>query len=163
LITKHAPYEIYNELDFSVPIGINGDCYDRYLLRIEEMKESIKIILQCLEQLPAGHIKIDSSKITPPSRLNMKSSMEALIHHFKLYSQSFSIPASSSYIVVEAPKGEMGLLLVSNNTNKPYRCRIKAPGFLHLQALDSMAKGHALADVVTIIGTMDIVFGEVDR
>jgi len=162
-LRKECPYEIYEELDFSVPIGINGDCYDRYLLRISEMRESIKIILQCLNSMPSGLIKIDSSKVTAPSRLNMKTSMESLIHHFKIYTEGFIVPASAIYTVIEAPKGEMAVVLVSDGSNKPYRCRIKAPGFLHLQALNHIASGHALADVVTIIGTMDIVFGEVDR
>lgn len=162
-LRKEQPYEIYDELEFSVPIGINGDCYDRYLLRIQEMKESISLILQCLELLPPGYVRIDSSKITPPARYNIKNSMEKLIHHFKLYSQGFTVPEGLTYTVIEAPKGEMAVLLVSDNTAKPNRCRIKAPGFLHLQGLNMMAKGHALADVVTIIGTMDIVFGEVDR
>jgi len=162
-LRKEKPYEIYNELNFSVPIGVNGDCYDRYLLRIEEMKESVSLILQCLKNLPLGNTRIDSSKITPPSRYNMKNTMESLINHFKLYSQGFFVPTGLTYTTVEAPKGEMAVLLVSDGSSKPYRCRIKAPGFLHLQGLDMMSKGHALADVVTIIGTMDIVFGEVDR
>ncbi len=157
------PYEIYNELDFSIPCGTTGDCYDRYVIRITEMRQSIKIIEQCLNLIKEGPIKVNDYKITPPSRAHMKYSMEALIHHFKLYSEGFSTPKGDTYAAIEAPKGEFGVYLVSNGTNKPYRCSIKAPGFLHLQALDFMSKGLMIADVVTIIGTQDIVFGEVDR
>lgn len=162
-LRKTEPYEIYKELNFDVPVGTNGDCYDRYLVRIEEMRQSINIIVQCLNLLPDGEIKTDDRKITPPSRYEMKTSMESLIHHFKLYSQGTSISAGETYTAIEAPKGEFGVYLVSNGTNKPYRCKIKAPGFAHLQGLNMMAKGHMIADVVTIIGTQDIVFGEVDR
>jgi len=162
-LRKSQPYEIYNELDFRVPVGFNGDCYDRYLIRIFEMRESIKIIEQCLNSIPNGPIKSNDNKITPPSRYEMKQSMESLIHHFKMYTQSFTVPANETYVGTEAPKGEFGVYLVSNGTNRPYRCKIKAPGFSHLQALDYMSKGHMIADVVTIIGTQDIVFGEVDR
>lgn len=162
-LRKSQPYEIYDKLDFNVPVGTNGDCYDRYLIRVFEMKESLKIIEQCLNLMPVGYIKTNDLKISPPSRTEMKQSMEALIHHFKMYTQGVLIPANETYIGTEAPKGEFGVYLISNNTNRPYRCKIKAPGFNHLQALDFMSKGHLIADVVTIIGTQDIVFGEVDR
>jgi NADH dehydrogenase (ubiquinone) Fe-S protein 2 len=162
-LRKSQPYEIYNEINFTVPVGINGDCYDRYLVRIVEMRESIKIIEQCLNQIPTGPIKSNDNKLTPPSRYEMKQSMESLIHHFKMYTQNVSIPANETYVGTEAPKGEFGVYLISNGTNRPYRCKIKAPGFSHLQALDFMSRGHMIADVVTIIGTQDIVFGEVDR
>jgi NADH dehydrogenase (ubiquinone) Fe-S protein 2 len=162
-LRKSQPYEVYSEVDFDIPVGQNGDCYDRYLVRIAEMRESMKIIEQCLNQMPNGPIKSNDNKLTPPSRQEMKQSMESLIHHFKMYTQSFTIPANETYVGTEAPKGEFGVYLVSNGTNRPYRCKIKAPGFSHLQALDHMSKGHMIADVVTIIGTQDIVFGEVDR
>jgi len=162
-LRKNQPYEIYNKLNFEIPIGKNGDCFDRYLIRINEMRQSISIINQCINQIPNGPIKTDDQKLFPPSRAFMKYSMESLIHHFKLYSESFSIPENEIYVSVEAPKGEFGIYLVSNNTNKPYRCHIRAPGFAHLQGLNFMSKGHMIADVVTIIGTQDIVFGEIDR
>ena len=162
-LRKSQPYEVYDQLQFSVPVGTNGDCYDRYLIRVFEMKESLKIVEQCLNLMPNGFIKTNDSKICPPSRTEMKHSMEALIHHFKMYTQGVIIPANETYIGTEAPKGEFGVYLISDNTNRPYRCKIKAPGFNHLQALDFMSKGHLIADVVTIIGTQDIVFGEVDR
>jgi len=162
-LRKNNPYEIYNQLSFSVPIGKNGDCFDRYLIRVYEMYESINIIKQCLKSMPSGLIKLDDKKITPPERVDMKYSMESLIHHFKLYSEGFNVPENEIYACVEAPKGEFGVYLVSDGSNKPYRCKIKAPGFLHLQSLNAMSKGHMIADVVTIIGTQDIVFGEIDR
>jgi NADH dehydrogenase (ubiquinone) Fe-S protein 2 len=162
-LRKTQPYDVYDRIDFQVPVGSRGDCYDRYLIRVEEMRQSLRIILQCLQEMPQGEIKSDDRKITPPSRAHMKSSMESLIHHFKLYTEGFSVPAGETYTAVEAPKGEFGVYLVSNGTNRPYRCKIRAPGFAHLQGLDFMAKNHMLADVVTIIGTQDIVFGEVDR
>ena len=162
-LRKSQPYEIYDKLDFNIVIGNHGDCYDRYLVRLLEMKQSIKIIDQCLNEIPNGLIKNNDMKITPPLRMHTKKSMEALIHHFKNYTNGVSIPANETYIGTEAPKGEFGVYLVSNNTNKPYRCKIKAPGFAHLQALNHMSKGHMIADVVTIIGTQDIVFGEIDR
>lgn len=162
-LRRNSPYEIYDQLEFDVPVGTHGDCFDRYLMRMEEMRQSMRIIEQCLNQMPNGFVKVDDRKISPPSRANMKFSMESLIHHFKLYTEGYSIPASETYVSVEAPKGEFGVFLVSDGTNKPYRCRIKAPGFLHLQGLDFMSRGHMIADVVTIIGTQDIVFGEVDR
>ena len=162
-LRKNQPYEVYEELDFDIPIGTNGDCYDRYCIRINEMRESIRIIVQCLNNLPEGPVKVDDAKIVPPSRIDMKESMESLIHHFKFYTENFNVPTGETYTAVEAPKGEFGVFLVSNGTSNPYRCKIRPPGFSHLQGLDFMAKGHMLADVVTIIGTQDIVFGEVDR
>lgn len=162
-LRKSMPYEVYDELDFSVFTGTNGDCYDRYLIRIFEMKESLKIIEQCLNNIPKGLIKSDNQKVVPPTRRELKESMESLIHHFKLYTHGFDVPASEVYVGTEAPKGEFGVYLISDGTNKPYRCKIKAPGFSHLQALNFMSKNLMLADVVTIIGTQDIVFGEVDR
>lgn len=162
-LRKSQPYEIYENLDFSIPVGTNGDCYDRYLIRIFEMKESLKIIEQCLNKLPNGVIKNTDNKFTPPSRSDLKNSMESLIHHFKIYTQGFDVYKGESYTASEAPKGEFGVYLVSDGTNRPYRCKIKAPGFAHLQALNFMSKDHLIADVVTIIGTQDIVFGEVDR
>lgn len=148
---------------FEVPYGVHGDCYDRYCIRMEEMRQSLMIINQILMDLPTGPIKVDNYKVAPPKRVKMKKSMEALIHHFKLYTEGFNILPGSCYSAVEAPKGEFGVFLISDGSSKPYRCKIKAPGFLHLQGLDFMSKGHLLADVVAIIGTMDIVFGEVDR
>ena len=162
-LRKSQPYEIYDSLNFNIPTGSNGDCFDRYLIRIFEMKESLKIITQCLNEIPLGIVKSSDNKLTPPSRKNLKKSMESLIHHFKIYTQGFVVPFNEVYAASEAPKGEFGVYLISNNTNRPYRCKIKAPGFSHLQALDFMSKGHLIADVVTIIGTQDIVFGEVDR
>jgi NADH dehydrogenase (ubiquinone) Fe-S protein 2 len=162
-LRKTQPYEVYDSIDFDIPVGTNGDCYDRYLIRINEMRQSIKIINQCLNNMPNGAIKVDNNKISTPSKLHMKQSMESLIHHFKLYTEGFSILPGETYAAIEAPKGEFGVFLVSNGTNKPYRCKVRAPGVFHLQGLDFMSKGHMLADVVTIIGTQDIVFGEVDR
>jgi len=162
-LRKSQPYDIYQELDFDIPVGSRGDCYDRYLIRIEEMRQSLRLIMECLNKIPEGVIKVDDRKISPPSRTHLKESMESLIHHFKLYTEGFTVPASETYTAVEAPKGEFGVFLVSNGTNRPYRCKIRAPGFVHLAALDFMSKNHMLADVVTIIGTQDIVFGEVDR
>lgn len=162
-LRKNNPYEIYDKIDFNIPVGKNGDCYDRYLIRVYEMYESLNIIKQCLTTMPSGLVKINDKKITPPERADMKYSMESLIHHFKLYSEGFNVLENETYACVEAPKGEFGVYLVSDGSNKPYRCKIKAPGFLHLQSLNSMSKGHMIADVVTIIGTQDIVFGEIDR
>jgi NADH dehydrogenase (ubiquinone) Fe-S protein 2 len=162
-LRRNQPYEVYNELQFSVPVGTRGDCYDRYFLRVEEMRQSLNIIGQCLNKMPQGPIKADNQKIVPPSRLQMKQSMEALIHHFKLYTEGYTVPTGETYAAVEAPKGEFGVYLVSNGSTRPYRCKVKAPGFLHLQGLDFMTQGHLIADVVTTIGTQDIVFGEVDR
>ena len=162
-LRKVQPYDTYSKIDFDVIIGKKGDCYDRYCIRIEEMRQSLRIILQCLNQMPESPVKADDRKIASPSRKDLKHSMEALIHHFKLYIEGYSVPEGHSYSAVEHPKGEFGVYLVSNGSNTPYRCKIKAPGFVHLQALDFLAKGHLLADVVTIIGTLDIVFGEIDR
>jgi NADH dehydrogenase (ubiquinone) Fe-S protein 2 len=162
-LRKNQPYEIYSKLDFEVPIGLNGDCFDRYLIRINEMRQSLYIINQCINLISEGPVKVDDNKLFPPSRALIKDSMESLIHHFKLYSEGFSVSKNETYTPIEAPKGEFGVFLVSNNTNRPYRCHIKAPGFAHLQGLDFMSKDHMISDVVTIIGTQDIVFGEVDR
>jgi NADH-quinone oxidoreductase subunit D len=162
-LRKSSPYDVYDEMKFEVPVGKTGDCYDRYLVRVQEMYESVKIIKQCIEKMPAGDFKTDDPKITPPTRAKMKESMEAMIHHFKLYTQGYDVPSGETYKAVEAPKGEFGVYLYSNGSNKPYRCRIKAPGFAHLQGIDFMAKGHLMADVITIIATLDIVFGEIDR
>ena len=162
-LRKNQPYEVYNDFDFDIPVGSNGDCYDRYCIRMNEMRESIRIIQQCINTIPEGPVKVDDAKIVPPSRIDMKESMESLIHHFKFYTENFTVPAGETYTAVEAPKGEFGVYLVSDGTSNPYRCKIRAPGFSHIQGLDFMARGHMLADVVTIIGTQDIVFGEVDR
>ncbi|WP_353284238.1 NADH-quinone oxidoreductase subunit D [Wolbachia endosymbiont (group A) of Lasioglossum fulvicorne] len=162
-LRKSQSYEIYDQLDFDIPIGQNGDCYDRYLVRMAEIRQSISLVKQCIEKMPEGPIKTEDRKISLPSRAEMKKSMEALIHHFKLYSEGYHVPEGEAYAVVEAPKGEFGVYIVSDGTNRPYRCRIRAPGFAHLQALDFMAKGHMLADVAAIIGSLDIVFGEIDR
>ena len=162
-LRKQDPYDLYDTVAFSIPVGHNGDCYDRYLVRVEEMRQSLGIIQQCLNLLPEGDVRTLDKKVTPPSRGFMKFSMEALIHHFKLFTEGFSIAKSEAYQVIEAPKGEFGLFLVSDGSNRPYRFHIKAPGFLHLQGLNFMAKDHMLADLVTIIGTQDIVFGDIDR
>uniref|UniRef100_A0A068BHK0 NADH dehydrogenase [ubiquinone] iron-sulfur protein 2 n=1 Tax=Batis maritima TaxID=4436 RepID=A0A068BHK0_BATMA len=160
---RAAPYDVHDQSDPDVPVGTRGDRYDRYCIRIEEMRQSLRIIVQCLNQMPSGMIKADDRKLCPPSRCRMKLSMESSIHHFELYTEGFSVPASSTYTAVEAPKGEFGVFLVSNGSNRPYRRKIRAPGSAHSQGLDSMSKHHMPADVVTIIGTQDIVFGEVDR
>ena len=162
-LRKSQPYEVYDKMEFDIPVGTSGDCYDRYLIRINEMKQSLKIIAQCIDEIPNGIVKTVDNKLCPPSRYEMKQSMEALIHHFKIYTHGITVPSNETYVGTEAPKGEFGVYLVSNNTNKPYRCKIKAPGFTHLQALNFMSQGHLIADVVTIIGTQDIVFGEIDR
>ncbi len=162
-LRKSQPYEIYDQLDFEVPIGRNGDCYDRYLVRVEEMRQSLRLIRQCLTHMPKGAVLANNVKIVPPKRDLMKHAMEALIHHFKLYTEGFHVPAGEVYTAVEAPKGEFGVYLVADGTNKPYRCKIRTPGFAFLQMTDFLAKGHMLADVVAIIGSMDIVFGEIDR
>jgi NADH-quinone oxidoreductase subunit D len=162
-LRKSQPYEVYDQLDFDIPIGKVGDCYDRYLVRIAEIYQSIRIILQCLDKIPSGPIKTDDPKIAIPDRDSMKSSMEEMINHFKLFTEGYSVPAGEIYFPVEAPKGEFGVYLVSDGSNRPYRCYIRAPGFAHLQALDLMSRGHYLADLVTNIGSMDIVFGEIDR
>ena len=166
-LRKAQPYECYASLDFDIPVGKNGDCYDRYLIRMQEMRESVKIMKQCLERLRspqgAGPVSSDNRKVVPPKRGEMKRSMEALIHHFKLYTEGYRVPAGEVYAAVEAPKGEFGVYLVSDGSNKPYRCKIRAPGFAHLQGMDFMSRGHLLADVSAILGSLDIVFGEVDR
>lgn len=162
-LRKQQPYEIYEQLNFNIFTGVHGDCYDRYLIRIFEMRESLSIILQCLTTIPEGPVKGDDKKTIPPSRSEFKTSMESLIHHFKYFTEGVIVPRGETYTATEAPKGEFGVYLLSNGTNRPYRCKIKAPGFGHLQGLDMMSKGHMIADVVTIIGTQDIVFGEVDR
>ncbi|UXX40146.1 MULTISPECIES: NADH-quinone oxidoreductase subunit D [Wolbachia] len=162
-LRKSQPYEIYDQLDFDIPIGQNGDCYDRYLVRMAEIRQSVSLVKQCIEKMPEGPIKTEDRKISPPPRAEMKESMEAMIHHFKLYSEGYHVPEGEAYVAVEAPKGEFGVYIVSDGTNRPYRCRIRAPGFAHLQALDFMAKGHMLADIAAIIGSLDIVFGEIDR
>nr|YP_009705896.1 NADH dehydrogenasesubunit 7 [Prototheca bovis]AVM80945.1 NADH dehydrogenasesubunit 7 [Prototheca bovis] len=162
-LRKTQPYDVFDRMEFDVPVGTRGDCYDRYLIRMEEMRQSLRIIMQCLNEMPNGIVRTDDKKVTAPSRSQMKQSMESLIHHFKYYSQGFVVPAGETYTAVEAPKGEFGVFLVSNGTSKPYRCKIRAPGFAHLQGIDFMSRNHMLADVVTIIGTQDIVFGEVDR
>ena len=162
-IRKVFPYEVYSDLLFKIPVSKNGDCFDRYLLRIEEMRQSISIIVQALNRIPYGKIKVNDNKIVPPTRMEFKSSMESLIHHFKIFTEGFLLNKGEFFVSVEAPKGEFGVFLVSDGTNRPYRCKIKAPGFFHLQGLNLMSIYHLLGDVVTIIGTQDIVFGEVDR
>jgi NADH dehydrogenase (ubiquinone) Fe-S protein 2 len=162
-LRKQQSYEVYDKLSFEILTGVNGDCYDRYVIRVGEMRQSLSIIMQCLNNIPNGIIKVDDKKITPPTRNEIKNSMESLIHHFKYFTEGVSVPRGETYTATEAPKGEFGVYLLSNGTNRPYRCKIKAPGFGHLQGLDMMSKGHMIADVVTIIGTQDIVFGEVDR
>lgn len=162
-LRRAQPYEVYDQMDFLIPVGKHGDCYDRYLVRMEEMRQSVRIIKQCLEQMPEGLVKVKNYKVTTPPRAEMKTSMEALIHHFKLYTEGYHVPKGETYIAVEAPKGEFGVYLISDGSNKPYRCKIRPPSFAFLQALDFMAKGHMLADIPSIIGSLDIVFGEIDR
>ena len=162
-LRRSQPYEAYNDFDFKVAIGKNGDCYDRYLVRGEECRESVRIMKQCIANMPDGPVSSTDGKIVPPKRAEMKQSMEALIHHFKLYTEGFHVPEGEVYAAVEAPKGEFGVYLVADGSNKPYRCKIRAPGFAHLQALDYLSRDHMLADVSAILGSMDIVFGEVDR
>jgi NADH-quinone oxidoreductase subunit D len=164
-LRKKQPYEVYDQIDFDIPVGVNGDCYDRYLVRIEEMRQSTRIVLQCVDWLRAnpGPVITDNHKVAPPSREEMKANMEELIHHFKLFTEGMHVPEGEAYAAVEAPKGEFGIYLVSDGANKPYRLKIRAPGFPHLAALNEMARGHMIADAVAIIGTQDIVFGEIDR
>jgi NADH-quinone oxidoreductase subunit D len=166
-LRKAQPYECYPEMDFDIPVGKNGDCYDRYLIRMEEMRQSVRIMRQCVAKLRApdgqGPVMVQDNKIAPPRRGEMKRSMEALIHHFKLYTEGFRVPAGEVYVAVEAPKGEFGVYLVSDGTNQPYKCKIRAPSFAHLQAMEFLSRGHLLADVSAIIGSLDIVFGEIDR
>jgi len=164
-LRKKQPYEVYDRVDFDIPVGVNGDCYDRYLVRVEEMRQANRIIKQCVEWLKKnpGPVITDNHKVAPPSRVNMKSNMEELIHHFKLFSEGMHVPEGEAYAAVEHPKGEFGIYLVSDGANKPYRLKIRAPGYAHLSGLDEMTRGHMIADVVSIIGTQDIVFGEIDR
>lgn len=162
-LRRAQPYDMYDRVSFQIPVGRNGDCYDRYLVRIMEMRESVKIIEQCLAQMKPGPVKVQDHKISPPPRSEMKRSMEALIHHFKLYTEGYHVPPGATYTVVESPKGEFGVYLVADGSNRPYRCKIRPTGFSHLQAIDVMARGHLLADAVAIIGSLDIVFGEIDR
>ena len=162
-LRKSQPYDLYKKINFDIPIGKNSDCFDRYLLRMEEMRQSLLLIKQCIDEIPVGLIRADDQKVVPPSRTEMKSSMEALIHHFKIYSEGFYTPPLLEYAAVEAPKGEFGVYIVSDGTNRPYRCKIRSPGFFHLQGIDFMSRDHLLTDLVAIIGTQDIVFGEIDR
>ena len=164
-LRKAQPYDGYETYDFDIPVGVNGDCYDRYLVRMEEMRQSVRIMRQAVDRLKTtpGPVMTEDGKVAPPRRADMKRSMESLIHHFKLYTEGFHVPAGEVYTCVEAPKGEFGVYLVADGTNKPYRCHIRAPGFAHLQAMDWMNRGHLLADVAAILGSIDIVFGEVDR
>ncbi|MDP6079552.1 MAG: NADH-quinone oxidoreductase subunit D, partial [Arenicellales bacterium] len=164
-LRKKQPYEVYDQMDFDIPVGTEGDCYDRYLVRVEEMRQSNRIVRQCVKwlQANAGPVIVENHKVVPPRREEMKQDMESLIHHFKLFTEGYAVPAGEVYAAVEAPKGEFGVYLISDNANKPYRLKIRAPGFAHLAALNEMARGHMLADVVAIIGSQDIVFGEVDR
>ncbi len=162
-LRRAQPYECYNDLSFKIPVGKNGDCYDRYLCRMEEMRESVSIMRQCLDKMPSGPVSAVNNKVVPPKRAEMKNSMEALIHHFKLYTEGFHVPEGEVYAAVEAPKGEFGVYLVSDGSNKPYRCKIRAPGYSHLQAMDHLTRGHMLADVSAVLGSLDIVFGEIDR
>ncbi|MBL6782906.1 MAG: NADH-quinone oxidoreductase subunit D [Alphaproteobacteria bacterium] len=162
-LRKTQPYDVYDELEFDIPTGKTGDCYARYLVRVEEMRQSIKIIRQCIEMMPSGPVMAEDHKITPPRRDDMKTSMEALIHHFKLYTEGFHVPAGSTYTAVEAPKGEFGVFLVADGSNKPYRCKLRAPGFYFMASMDQLSRGHMLADSVAILGSLDVVFGEIDR
>ena len=162
-LRKSQPYDCYEQLEFKIPVGKNGDCYDRYLCRIEEMKESISIIKQCLAKMTKGPIKSTDGKISPPSKKDIKQSMEALIHHFKLFTEGYRVDKDEIYTAVEAPKGEFGVYLISDGSSKPYKCKIRAPGFSHLAAMNYLIKGHMLADVPAVLGSLDIVFGEVDR
>jgi NADH dehydrogenase (ubiquinone) Fe-S protein 2 len=162
-LRKAQPYELYDRLAFSIPCGEHSDCYDRYVCRVEEMRQSLRIMRQCIDQMPAGIVKADDQKVSAPSRAEMKASMEALIHHFKIYTEGFFIKPTTAYAAVEAPKGEFGIFVASDGSNRPYRCKIRAPGFFHLQGIDFMSRDHMLSDLVAIIGTMDIVFGEIDR
>ena len=162
-LRKTQPYDVYDELEFDIPTGKTGDCYARYLVRVEEMRQSIKIIRQCIEMMPSGLVMAEDHKITPPRRDDMKTSMEALIHHFNLYTEGFHVPAGSTYTAVEAPKGEFGVFLVADGSNKPYRCKLRAPGFYFMASMDQLSRGHMLADSVAILGSLDVVFGEIDR
>jgi len=162
-LRKAQPYAVYDRLEFDIPVGKHGDCYDRYHVRMEEMRQSVRLIRQCVEAMPEGSVMVEDNKVAPPKRGQMKRSMEALIHHFKLYTEGYHVPEGETYTALEAPKGEFGVYLIADGGNRPYRCKIRAPGFAHLQAIDFMSKGHQLADVVACIATMDVVFGEIDR
>ncbi|MBF0560667.1 MAG: NADH-quinone oxidoreductase subunit D [Alphaproteobacteria bacterium] len=162
-LRKAQPYDVYGEMDFDIPIGKHGDCYDRYLVRVEEMRQSLRIIRQCLDKMPEGPVRVQDRKIMAPPRAEMKKSMEGLIHHFKLFSEGFHVPAGETYCAVEAPKGEFAVYLIADGTNKPYRCKIRSPGYVHLSAMDMLTRGHMLADIPAVIGSIDIVFGEIDR
>lgn len=162
-LRKAQPYDIYDQLEFDIPVGTHGDCYDRYLVRVLELRETVKLIEQCLDKMPGGPVRSEDRKVSPPPRADMKGSMEALIHHFKLFTEGFAVPAGETYTAVEAPKGEFAVFLVSDGSAKPYRCKIRAPGYTFLQAIELLSKGHMLADVVANIGSLDIVFGEIDR
>ena len=162
-LRKQQPYDVYDRMEFDIPVGRHGDCYDRYLVRVAEMRQSVRIVEQCLRDMRPGPVKLEDRKITPPPRAEMKRSMEALIHHFKLYTEGYHVPEGETYTVVEAPKGEFGVYMVADGTNKPYRCKIRGSGFPHLQAMEKLSRGHMLADAVAIIGSLDIVFGEIDR
>ena len=164
-LRKKQPYEVYGDLDFDIPVGVNGDCYDRYLVRVEELRQSNRIVRQCIDWLRRnpGPVILDDRKFAPPSREEMKDDMESLIHHFKLFTEGYCVPAGEAYAAVEHPKGEFGVYLVSDGANKPYRLKVRAPGFAHLASMAEMVEGHMLADVVAVIGTQDIVFGEIDR
>ena len=162
-LRRHQPYDCYKDIDFKIPVGTNGDCFERFLIRVEEMRQSVSIIEQCLEKIPNGRCISNDPRIVPPTRKKMKTSMESLINHFKLFTEGFHVPVGETYTCVEAPKGEFGVYLVADGTNKPYRCKIRAPGFSFLQATEFLSKGHMLSDLVAIIGSLDIVFGEIDR
>ena len=162
-LRKSQPYSVYDQMDFDIPVGKNGDCYDRYMVRVEEMKQSTAIMRQAIQKMPKGAVRVNNNKITPPYRAEMKKSMEALIHHFKLFTEGFHVPEGETYTAIETPKGEFAVYLVADGTNRPYRCHVRAPAFAHLQGLDIMSKGHMLADIVANLGSIDIVFGEVDR
>src|SRR5690625_3146655 len=162
-LRRAQPDEAYDQSDFQMPVGKNGDCFDRYVVRMEEMRQSLIIIRQCIEKIPEGPVMVENQKITPPRRGEMKRSMEALIHHFKLYTEGYHVPPGETYAAVEAPKGEFAVFLVADGTNRPYKCKIRAPGFAHLSAMDFVCRGYMLADSVAILGSMDIVFGEIDR
>jgi NADH-quinone oxidoreductase subunit D len=162
-LRKSQPYDVYAKMDFEIPVGTRGDCYDRFMVRVEEVRQSARIMKQCLNEIPAGPVSSDDRKVAPPKRGEMKQSMEALIHHFKLYTEGFHVPAGDVYVATESPKGEFGVYLVADGSNRAYRCKIRPTGFSHLQAMDFMSKGHMLADVTAILGSIDIVFGEVDR
>lgn len=162
-LRKSQPYDVYDQMDFDIPVGKNGDCYDRYLVRMVEMRESLRIIRQCVREMPSGDVMSRDTRIAPPRREEMKTSMEALINHFKLYSEGYHVPRGETYTAVEAPKGEFGVYLVADGSNRPYKCKIRAPGYPHLQAMDFLCKGHMLADVGAVLGSLDIVFGEIDR